>query len=114
MAPNVTQFSDSALWGFAAMNLKRFNSLSPGDQEILMQACDEASVYSGRAGSKLRDLYFERTKKAGIKQNYLSEEQQKLMYEKEWSFIDSLEKDASAEELELLNILKRFRIYYLK
>jgi C4-dicarboxylate-binding protein DctP len=114
VAPNVTQFPDSALWAFAGMNLEKFNSLSPDDQEILMQACDEASVYSGRAGLRLRDLYFEKTKEAGIKHNYLSEEQLKLLLEKEWQFIDSLEKDASPEELELLKVLKRFRMYYGK
>jgi TRAP-type C4-dicarboxylate transport system substrate-binding protein len=109
VAPNVTCFTTSALWAFAGMNLNTFKSLSSKDQQILLQAAEEAAVESGKFGLELRDLYFNRIKEARVTPHYLSPEQLKLLYGKQYVVIDNLEKDASPEELELLRVLKQFR-----
>lgn len=109
VAPNVTVFPSNVLWAFVGMNMGAFKGLSPQDQQLLLQAGEEAVIYSGKVGLENKDLYFKRIKEAGVTANYLSPEQLRLFLNKAHIYIDKLEKDATPDELKLYEILKQFR-----
>jgi TRAP-type C4-dicarboxylate transport system substrate-binding protein len=109
VAPHITIYPAITLWAFAGMNLEVFKSLSAADQQILMDAGREASLWGGVVGLELRDLYHRRLREAKITANFLSEDQLKLFFARTNEVINEFKKEATPEQLELLKIIEQHK-----